>query len=90
MLIPRLPIAAILALLFLSSLASPPSQAARSAMLPLLLGRERVVIALAANATTMQAAQVIGYFGGATLAAAIESALRHRRRSPSRTPSPWC
>lgn len=69
-LIPGLPIAAILALLFLSSLASPPSQAARSAMLPLLLGRDRVVIALTANATTMQAAQVIGYFGGATLAAA--------------------
>lgn len=69
-LIPGLPIAAILLLLFLASLASPPSQAARSAMLPLLLGRDRVVIALTTNATTIQAAQVVGYFGGATLAAA--------------------
>jgi MFS family permease len=69
-LIPGLPIAAILVLLFLAALAAPPSQAARSAMLPLMLGRDRVVIALTANATTMQAAQVIGYFGGATLAAA--------------------
>jgi hypothetical protein len=69
-LIPGLPIAALLVILFLATSAGPPSQAARSALLPLMLGRDRVVIALTANATTMQAAQVIGYFGGATLAAA--------------------
>jgi MFS family permease len=74
-LIPGLPIAVVLVVLFLTMLASPPSQAARSALLPVLLGRDRVVIALAANSTTMQAAQVVGYFAGATLATAVNPRL---------------
>jgi hypothetical protein len=74
-LIPGLPIPVLLVVLFLSMLASPPSQAARSALLPLLLGRDRLVIALAVNSTTMQAAQVVGYFAGATLAAAVNPRL---------------
>ena len=73
--IPGMPIALVLVLLFLAMLGSPPTQAARSALLPLLLGRERLVIALAANATTGQAAQVVGYLAGATLAAAINPRL---------------
>jgi hypothetical protein len=73
--IPHLPIPLVLVLLFLGMLASPPTQAARSALLPVLLGRDRLVIALAANATTGQAAQVVGYLAGATLAAAINPRL---------------
>jgi len=73
--IPSLPIPIVLVVLFLGTLASPPSQAARSALLPLLLSRERVVVALAVNATTMQAVQVIGYFAGATIATALNPRL---------------
>jgi MFS family permease len=73
--IPGMPIPLVLVLLFLGMLASPPTQAARSALLPVLLGRDRMVIALAANATTGQAAQVVGYLAGATLAAAINPRL---------------
>ena len=73
--IPGLPILAILLVLFLGTLASPPTQAARSAILPLLLTRERVVVALAVSATTIQAAQVIGYFVGATIATAVNPRL---------------
>src|SRR5919107_1774181 len=39
LLIPGLPVAALLAVLFLVTLGSVPTQAARSAMLPLILGR---------------------------------------------------
>jgi MFS family permease len=73
--IPGLPVSVVLALAFLGMLTSPPTQAARSAMLPLLLGRDRLVVALAINATTVQAAQVIGYLVGATVAAAASPRL---------------
>lgn len=73
--VPHLPIGVILLLVFLSMLASPPTQAARSALLPLVLDRRRVVVALALNATTIQAAQVVGYLFGATLAAASSARL---------------
>lgn len=68
--IPDLPVGVVLVLAFLGMLASPPTQAARSALLPLLLGRDRVVVALTLNATTIQGAQVVGYLFGATVAAA--------------------
>ena len=68
--VPGLPVAVVLALAFLGTLTSPPTQAARSALLPLVLGRDRLVVALAVNATTTQAAQVVGYLAGATVAAA--------------------
>ena len=71
LLIPHLPIAALLALLFLASLGTPPTQATRSALLPLLVGRDRLPIAIATNATTGQAAQVFGYLAGAALATGI-------------------
>ena len=73
--IPALPIPVVLVVLFLGALASPPTQAARSALLPLLLDRERVVVALAVNATTIQAVQVVGYFAGATIATALDPRL---------------
>ena len=68
--LPGLPVGVVLALAFLGMLTSPPTQAARSALLPLVLGRDRVVVALAVNATTAQGAQVVGYLVGATVAAA--------------------
>jgi MFS family permease len=71
LLIPHLPIAAMLLILVVASLGAPPTQAARSAMLPLLVKRDQMQIAIATNATTTQAAQVVGYLAGATLATAI-------------------
>lgn len=71
LLIPHLPIAATLIILLVASLGAPPTQAARSALMPLLVKREQMQIAIATNATTTQAAQVVGYLAGATLATAI-------------------
>lgn len=71
LLIPHLPVGSLLALLFLASLGTPPTQAARSALLPLLVGRDRLPIAIATNATTGQAAQVVGYLAGAALATGV-------------------
>jgi predicted MFS family arabinose efflux permease len=73
--VPGLPVAAVLALALLGMLTSPPTQAARSALLPLVLGRDRVVVALAVNATTTQGAQVVGFLVGATVAAASSARL---------------
>ena len=70
-LIPGLPVAAILVLLFLATLPNPPTQAAKSALVPLILGRHRLVVGLALTSSTHQGAQVVGYLGGATLAAAF-------------------
>jgi predicted MFS family arabinose efflux permease len=71
LLIPHLPIPVTLLVLFVASLGAPPTQAARSAMLPLLMKREQMPMAIATNATTTQTAQVVGYLAGAALATAI-------------------
>lgn len=71
LLIPGLPVPLLLILLFAASLFAPPTQAARSALLPVVVGRERLALALATNQTSGQAAQVIGYLSGATLAVAL-------------------
>ncbi len=74
-LIPGMPVVGLLSVLFLVTLGSIPAQAARSAMLPLLLSRGQFAVAMAANTSTTQAAQVIGYLTGATLAAAVHPRL---------------
>lgn len=71
LLVPGLPVAVLLLLLFLAGLGAPPTQAARSALLPQVVGRQQLPTAIAANATTTQAAQVTGYLAGATLATAL-------------------
>jgi MFS family permease len=71
LLIPHLPVELMLVLIFVSSLGAPPSQAARSALLPQVVERHQLATALAINATTGQAAQVVGYLAGASLAVAI-------------------
>lgn len=73
--IPGLPVAATLVVLFLAMLANPPTQAARSALLPLILSRDRLVVGLAVNTSTSQAAQVVGYVAGAALAVAVNPTL---------------
>jgi MFS family permease len=68
---PGLPVAVTLVVLFLAMLANPPTQAARSALMPLLLSRDKLVVGLAVNTSTSQAAQIVGYLAGAALAASV-------------------
>jgi MFS family permease len=63
--IPGLSVTAMLILLFLAMLANPPTQAARSALMPLILSRDKLVVGLAVSTSTSQAAQVVGYLAGA-------------------------
>ncbi|MBM2623547.1 MFS transporter [Actinoplanes sp. LDG1-06] len=71
LLIPHTPIPVMLLIVFLASLGTPPTQAARSALQPLVVGRDKLPIAIATNTTSVQAAQVFGYLAGAALASAI-------------------
>ena len=71
LLIPHMPIPVMLLIVFLAALGTPPTQAARSALQPLVVGREMLPIAVATNATSVQAAQVFGYLAGAALATAL-------------------
>jgi MFS family permease len=73
--LPGMNVYAILALLFIAMLGAPPTQAARSALMPLILERRTVVTGLAINASTSQAAQVFGYVVGATIAVGIDARL---------------
>lgn len=66
--IPAVPIWLVLALVFGSTLATPPSQAARSALMPLILPGDRLVLGLSLNSSTNQAAQVFGYVVGSMVA----------------------
>jgi MFS family permease len=73
--IPGVPWPLVMAVMFVVTLGGVPIQAARSALMPLLMDRGRLAVAMAANATTVQAAQVGGYLAGATLAAAVDPQL---------------
>ncbi|MEV4756065.1 MFS transporter [Micromonospora sp. NPDC049559] len=67
--IPGLPVPLILVLLFVTTLANSPSQAARSATMPLILRGDRLVLGLSLSLSTGQAAQIGGYLAGAGIAA---------------------
>ncbi|MEU5783819.1 MFS transporter [Micromonospora lupini] len=66
--LPDLPVPALLVLLFAATLANPPSQAAKSALLPQILAGDRLVVGLSLNASIGQAAQVVGYLLGTAVA----------------------
>lgn len=66
--LPGTPVPVMIGLLFVVALANPPAQAARSALLPLVLTGDRLVIGLSLNQSTGQAAQVVGYMAGAAIA----------------------
>ncbi len=66
--IPNLPFQAVLVLVFAATLANPPSQAAKSALMPQILVGDRLVVGLSLNSSVGQAAQVIGYLLGAAVA----------------------
>ncbi len=67
--LPGVPPWAVLALIFAATLANPPSQAARSALMPQILAGDRLVVGLSVSVSSGQAAQVLGYLLGAAVAA---------------------
>jgi len=67
--LPRMPTLGMIALLFLTALFNPPFEAARSALLPRILGGDRYVVAITLQATTNQTVQIVGYLSGASLSA---------------------
>ncbi|MCO1599168.1 MFS transporter [Micromonospora sp. RHAY321] len=72
--LPDLPVQAVMVLIFAATLANPPSQAAKSALMPQILAGDRLVVGLSLNSSVGQAAQVVGYLLGAAVAA-IDPAL---------------
>jgi MFS family permease len=66
--IPWMPLPLLFALLFLAALATPPFQAARSAMLPQILTGDRYVLGLSVQTSGGQGAQFAGYLVGAAMA----------------------
>jgi MFS family permease len=66
--VPGMPVEGMLVLLFLTSLGNPPAQGAKSALMPLILDRDRLVVGLALNSSSGQAAQIGGYLAGAAMA----------------------
>jgi hypothetical protein len=71
MLLPFLPIPALLGLAFLAGLATPPFEAARSAALPDLVPAKRYGEALAFSGITVQGSLVLGYALGGVLIAVL-------------------
>ena len=67
--LPFMPLWAMLTLLLLSSTATPPAQAAKSAMMAQILDGDRLPVGVALNISSGQVAQVFGYLAGGLLAA---------------------
>ena len=71
MVIPRVPIAALVALLFAATMFAPPFDSARAAITPDILHGERYVLGTAVIQTTFFGAQVAGAAGGGVAVAFI-------------------
>src|SRR6266566_490492 len=67
MAIPGMPLAGMVALLFLVTLVGAPFLSARAAIMPDLLAGDRYVVGTAVTLTTFQFAQVVGFAAGGTL-----------------------
>jgi len=67
MALPGVPLAALVALLFVVTLAGAPFSAARAAIYPDVLDGEKYVLGIAIGLTTIQFAQVIGFAVGGTI-----------------------
>ena len=71
MLIPRMPVDALVALLYVTTMVQPPFDAARSAVLGDMLQGERYALAAATMQTTFKAAIVVGAAAGGLMVALI-------------------
>jgi MFS family permease len=74
MAIPGMPLPAMLALLFLVSLGSPPFESARSALMADVLDGDRYAVATSLTNITLQLAQVVGFVVAGALIAALSPA----------------
>jgi len=68
MAVPGVPLAALVALLFVVTLAGAPFTSARAAIYPDVLDGEKYVLGTAIGLTTLQFAQVVGFAAGGTIA----------------------
>jgi MFS family permease len=71
MVIPRVPIGALVALLFAATMFAPPFESARASITPDILSGERYVLATAILQTTLLTAQVVGAAAGGVAVAYI-------------------
>jgi len=71
MALPRVPLGVTCALLFVTVMLGPPFSAARFAMLPQILPRERLALGSALGNMTFQASQVAGFLAGGILVATL-------------------
>jgi MFS family permease len=71
MAVPRVPLAGTWALLCVTVLLGPPFSAARSAMLPQILPRDRLALGSAVGNMTFQTSQVAGFLAGGVLVATL-------------------
>jgi MFS family permease len=71
MALPSVPLAGTCALLCVTVLLGPPFSAARSALLPQILPRERLALGSAVGNMTFQTSQVAGFLAGGILVAAL-------------------
>jgi hypothetical protein len=71
MALPQVPLGGTCALLFATVLLGPPFSAARSAMLPQILPRDRLALGAAVGSKTFQASQVAGFLAGGMLVATL-------------------
>jgi MFS family permease len=69
MAMPRVPLGAMVALLFVVTLAGAPFNSARAAIFPDVLSGDQYVVGTAVTATTYQFAQVLGFVAGGSLVA---------------------
>lgn len=71
MVIPGLPLAAMVALLFAATCFAPPFESARAAITPDILHGERYVLGTAVTQTTYRIGMVVGYAVGGSVVAAV-------------------
>ena len=71
MALPQVPLGGTCTLLFATVLLGPPFSAARSAMLPQILPRDRLALGSAAGNMTFHASQVAGFLAGGVLVATL-------------------
>jgi MFS family permease len=71
MLVPRVPVTALVGLLFATTMFAPPFEAARSAILPDILGGEKYVMGVAVLQTTFRTGIVLGAVAGGLAVALV-------------------
>ena len=82
MVLPHMPIGALIALLFVATMFAPPFDSAKASVTPEILHGERYVLGTAVLVTTLLAGEVLGAVGGGVAVAfiGVPALAGHRRR----------